>query len=125
MDAEPEVMDKSYRLGATSHCIVCGVPDLPGVLSAAHIHRRDSHLPPHGDERQVFRLCWGHHHGDHDQNWISTEELIEAEVIWLTDKKPEACAASAGYRVNAAPRCPRPGTHLRMEGGKEGQGCEV
>src|SRR4051812_44937715 len=56
------------RVGATSHCIICGMPDVPGVLSFAHIHRRDAGFSPHGDERRVFRLCWHHHHGGYDQN---------------------------------------------------------
>jgi hypothetical protein len=61
---------KLFRRGATSHCIICGMPDVPGALSFAHIHRRDSHLSPHGD---------------YDQNWISTEELLEPEAVWFTD----------------------------------------
>jgi hypothetical protein len=94
-----------FRLGATSHCIVCGMPDIPGVLSFAHIHRRDTHLSPYGDERRVFRLCWGHHHGGYDQNWISTEELLEAEAVWFADtpkpidRKPSRAALASSSLI--------------------------
>ena len=92
-----------FRLGATSHCIVCGMPNIPGVLSFAHIHRRDTHLSLYGDERRVFRLCWGHHHGGYDQNWISTEELLEAEAVWFADTpKPKPHRRDIAFMQRAA-----------------------
>src|SRR3954452_24592529 len=44
------------RIGATSNCIICGMPNVPGALSFAHVHRRDAGFSPRGDERRVFRL---------------------------------------------------------------------
>jgi uncharacterized protein Usg len=58
------------RVDATEACIVCGMPDLPGVLTFAHIHMRDLHLAPDYDPRRVFYLYWHHHHGCYDLNRI-------------------------------------------------------
>jgi hypothetical protein len=55
------------RKGATTHCIVCGIPDLTGVLTFAHIHIQDLTLSPDGNPSRVFRLCWHQHHGCYDQ----------------------------------------------------------
>jgi hypothetical protein len=77
------------RLGATDHCIICGMPALPGVTAFAHIHMRDLHLSPQQDPTRVFRLCWHHHHGCYDQGYISTLELLRAEEIWIeTQRRP-------------------------------------
>jgi hypothetical protein len=75
------------RVGATENCIVCGMPDLPGVLSFAHIHMRCLDLSPCRDPTRVFCLCWHHHHGCYDQGYISTRELLEAELVWIENKK--------------------------------------
>ena len=74
------------RVGATTHCIVCGLQGAGGVLAYAHIHMRDLHLSPEGDEQRVFRLCWHHHHGCYDQGYLSTTELLRAEAIWIGNK---------------------------------------
>lgn len=74
------------RIGATDHCIVCGLPDHGGVLAFAHIHSKDLHFSPRNDPTRVFRLCWHHHHGCYDQNYISTLELLEAEAVWIANK---------------------------------------
>jgi hypothetical protein len=75
------------RVGATDGCIVCGLPPLPGVLTFAHIHMRDLHLSPGNDPTRVFSLCWHHHHGCYDQGYISTFELLEAEEVWLENRR--------------------------------------
>jgi hypothetical protein len=60
------------------------------VLAFGHIHMRDLHLSPDGDEQRVFRLCWHHHHGCYDQGYISTAELLRAESVWSENKhRPE------------------------------------
>jgi hypothetical protein len=41
------------RIGATDHCVVCGMPALPGVAAFAHIHMRDLTLSPAGDPSRV------------------------------------------------------------------------
>jgi hypothetical protein len=63
------------------------MPELPGVLTFAHIHQRDLHLSPRNDPTRVFCLCWHHHHGGYDQGYISTIELLRAEEIWLQNKR--------------------------------------
>jgi hypothetical protein len=75
------------RIRATDHCIVCGMPALPGVTAFAHIHMRDLHLSPHQDATRVLRLCWHHHHGCYDQGYISTLELLRAEEIWIENRR--------------------------------------
>jgi hypothetical protein len=75
------------RIGATDHCIVCGLPALPGVTAIGHIHIRDLHLSPHQDATRVFCLCWHHHHGCYDQGYISILELLRAEEIWIENKR--------------------------------------
>jgi hypothetical protein len=75
------------RVGATDHCIICGIPGLPGVVAFAHIHMRDLHLSPKSDPTRVFCLCWLHHHGCYDQGYISTIELLEAEAVWVANKE--------------------------------------
>jgi hypothetical protein len=75
------------RIGAVDNCIVCGMPGLPGVLTFAHIHRRDLHLSPQNDPMRVFCLCGHHHHGCYDQGYISTMELLQAEEIWSQNKR--------------------------------------
>jgi hypothetical protein len=75
------------RAGATAHCIVCGIPDLPGVLTFAHIHIQDLALLPVSDASRVFCLCWHHHHGCYDQGYISTLELLQAEEIWIQNRR--------------------------------------
>jgi hypothetical protein len=78
------------RIGATDNCIVCGMPAWPGVLSFAHIHMRDLDLSPRKDPTRVFCLCWHHHHGCYDQGYISTSELLEAEMVWIENgQRPE------------------------------------
>ena len=74
------------RVGATDHCIVCGIPDRRSVLAFAHIHSDDLHLSPCKDPTRVFRLCWHHHHGCYDQSYISTEELLKAEAVWIENE---------------------------------------
>jgi hypothetical protein len=71
------------RIGATTNCIVCGLPASPGLLTFAHINMRDLHLSPRRDPTRVFCLCWNHHHGCYDQGYISTMELLEAELVWI------------------------------------------
>jgi hypothetical protein len=71
------------RMGATTHCIVCGLPNVRGVLTFAHIHDEDLHLSPGRNPDGVFCLCWNHHHAVYDQHRISTAELIEREQIWI------------------------------------------
>jgi hypothetical protein len=75
------------RIGAVDNCIVCGMPALPGVATFAHIHARDLHLSPRNDPSRVFCLCWHHHHGCYDQGYISTMELLQAEEIWIQNKR--------------------------------------
>jgi hypothetical protein len=75
------------RIGATDHCIVCGMPALPGVTAFARIHMRDLHLSPRQDATRVFHLCWHHHHGCYDQGYISTLELLRAEEIWIENQR--------------------------------------
>jgi hypothetical protein len=75
------------RIGATDHCIVCGMPALPGVTAFAHIHMRDLHLSPCRDPTRVFCLCWHHHHGCYDQGYISTLELLRAEETWIENRR--------------------------------------
>jgi len=75
------------RLGATDHCIFCGIPALPGVTAFAQIHRRDLRLSPRWDATRVFCLCWHHHHGCYDQGYISTLGLLRAEEIWIENQR--------------------------------------
>jgi hypothetical protein len=75
------------RVGATDNCIVCGMPAWPGVVAFAHIHMRDLDLSPRKDPTRVFCLCWHHHHGCYDQGYISTRELLEAEIVWIENKQ--------------------------------------
>jgi hypothetical protein len=74
------------RIGAADHCIVCGMPALPGVTPFAHIHMRDLHLSPHQHATRVFCLCWHHHHGCYDQGYISTLDLLRAEEVWIENR---------------------------------------
>ena len=69
------------RLGANKACIVCGL-DIPGTLTAAHIHPEDVTLTTYGLER-VFCLCWIHHYGFYDQGYITTADLLCAEDVWI------------------------------------------
>lgn len=59
------------RIGATDHCIVCGILDLPGVLAFAHIHIHDLALSPDGDPSRVF----------------STVVLLQAEDVWIQNRR--------------------------------------
>jgi len=79
------------RVGADDACICCGMPDLPGFLTHAHIHPRprDLRLSPDGSKKRAFRLCWFHHHGWYDQDYISTKELIEKEDAWIAGRRPK------------------------------------
>jgi hypothetical protein len=61
--------------------------DLPGVLTFAHIHIQDLALLPVSDASRVFCLCWHHHHGCYDQGYISTLELLQAEEIWIQNRR--------------------------------------
>jgi hypothetical protein len=70
------------RVGATTHCVGCGLP--PPWLNFAHIHEQDLHLSD-GDPCRVFRLCWNHHHGAYAYYQISTRELLECERIWIEE----------------------------------------
>jgi hypothetical protein len=76
-----------HRVGATDNCIVCGMPAFPGVVAFAHIHMRDLDWSPLKDPTRVFCLCWHHHHGCYDQGYISTKELLEAEMVWIENKR--------------------------------------
>lgn len=75
------------RVGATENCIICGIPEVPGVVAFAHIHMRDLHLSPMRDPTRVFCLCWLHHHGFYDQGYISTMQLLEAEATWVENRR--------------------------------------
>ena len=99
------------------------MPDIPGVLLFAHIHRRDTHLSPYGDERRVLRLCWGHHHGGYDQNWIPTVELLEAEAVGSLTRQSPSRAVGISHSCSGPP--PAGGTYLRVEGAKRGSDCKV
>ncbi len=93
-----------YRVGAIANCIVCGMPDMKGVLTFAHIHICDLDLSPDADETRVFRLCWHHHHGCYDQGYISTLVLLEAEAVWIENKnrpKPHPRDVKIMRRVEA------------------------
>ena len=71
------------RLGANKACIVCGL-DIPGTLTAAHIHPEDVALTIYGLDR-VFCLCWTHHYGFYDQGYITTSDLLCAEDVWISE----------------------------------------
>jgi hypothetical protein len=60
---------------------------LRGVVAFAHIHMRDLDWSPRGDPTRVFCLCWHHHHGCYDQGYISTRQLLEAEMAWIENKR--------------------------------------
>jgi hypothetical protein len=75
------------RRVAIEACIVSGMPTLPGTTAFAHIHGRDLHLAPCNDSTRVFCLCWHHHHGCYDQSYISTVALLQAEEIWIQNKR--------------------------------------
>ena len=48
-------------------------------------------------------MCWGHHHGGYDQNWISTEELLEAEAVGFADTpKPKPHRRDIAFMQRAA-----------------------
>ena len=79
------VRGRLQRVGAVEACIFCGMPNLPGTLTWAHIHERDLALAPGSDRRRVFRLCWQHHHGGYDQGYLTTPELLGAEEAWIAD----------------------------------------
>jgi hypothetical protein len=83
------VKDQLRRIGATDACIWCGMPDVGGTLTWAHIHPKDRALASEGDLARVFRLCWQHHHGAYDQGYISTAELIAAEDRWIAGSRPQ------------------------------------
>jgi hypothetical protein len=90
------------RIGATDHCIVCGMPALPGVAAFAHIHMRDLVLSPAGDPTRVFCLRWHHHHGCYDQGYISTMKLLQAEAIWIENKRRPNKITSTRHRFDEA-----------------------
>jgi hypothetical protein len=75
------------RSGASEACICCGLPDIPGSLTFAHIHSHDAQLSPRKDPTRVFCLCWTHHHGFYDQGYISTLKLLELERIWIEEPR--------------------------------------
>jgi hypothetical protein len=79
------------RVGADDGCIWCGMPDLPGFLTWARVHERprDLRLSPDRSDKRAFRLCWSHHHGCYDQNYITTKQLIEAEDAWIAGRRPK------------------------------------
>jgi hypothetical protein len=54
-------------------------------VAFAHIHPDDLDLSPNRDPRRVFATCWHHHHGCYAHFLISTEELLEAERIWIEE----------------------------------------
>jgi hypothetical protein len=75
------------RIGAIDACIICGMPNLPGAVTFAHIHTRDLAFLPNRDPTRVFCLCWQHHHAGYDQGYISTVELLEAEDVWIANER--------------------------------------
>jgi hypothetical protein len=42
---------------------------------------------PLKDPTRVFCLCWHHHHGCYDQGYISTRQILEAEMVWIENKQ--------------------------------------
>jgi hypothetical protein len=77
------------RIGATTPCIYCGMPILrpQGFYRSREIHEEDLHLTLNRDPRRVFATCWRHHHGCYAHYLISTEELLEAERIWVEESE--------------------------------------
>ena len=75
------------RIGATSDCIVCGMPEAAKCRRVrAHSYTRSRHVAGGGSHPRLLTVLaspsWGY-----DQDYFFTMELLQAEFIWIEKKK--------------------------------------